>query len=252
MDDARVGTVFRAVRIRQRWTQTALAKRAGVSRSTVSRLERGQIMSLPLVTVRQLANALGVWIELAPRWRGADTERLLNSAHTALHASVGSAIRARGAWTTAPEVSYSIYGERGVIDILAWHEQTRSLLVVELKTMLVDPGELLATMDRRVRLAPRIARERGWDPATIGAWVVITDTRTNRRHVASSAGLLRAALPSDGHAIRRWLRAPNGSIHALSFWSDAHAVIIRRVGRRRARAEPGSHEAVEAEPATDP
>ena len=25
------------------------------------------------------------------------------------------------AWVLAPEVSYSIYGERGVIDILAWH-----------------------------------------------------------------------------------------------------------------------------------
>lgn len=33
-----------------------------------------------------------------------------------------------------PEVSFSIYGQRGVIDILAWHAATRSLLVIELKT----------------------------------------------------------------------------------------------------------------------
>ncbi len=208
-------------------------------------------MSLPLSTLRRLADELGVWVELTPRWRGADTERLLNSAHAALHTSVGSAVRADGDWITAPEVSYSIYGERDVIDILAWHARTRSLLVIELKTMLVDPGDLLAAMDRRARLARRIARDRGWDATSVSVWVVMTDARTNRRHVASSAGLLRAALPSDGRAIRRWLRAPNGSIHALSFWSDAHAVIVRRVAGRRASAGPRPHEADQAELATD-
>ena len=194
-----------------------------------------EVMNLPLSTIRRLGDALGVWVELAPHWRGVDTERLLNRAHTALHASVGSAVRVHTDWITAPEVSYSIYGERGVIDILAWHATTRSLLVIELKTMLVDPGDLLAVMDRRARLAPRIARERGWHPASVSIWVVMTDTRTNRRHVARSSGLLRTALPSDGRAIRAWLRAPNGSIRALSFWSDAHAVIARRVARRVAR-----------------
>ena len=33
------------------------------------------------------------------------------------------------AWIVEPEVSFSIYGERGVIDILAWHPTSRILLL---------------------------------------------------------------------------------------------------------------------------
>jgi hypothetical protein len=59
----------------------------------------------------------------------------------------------------APDASFSIYGERGVVDIVAWHAASRSLLIIELKTLLVDPQELVATMDRRVRLGGQIACE---------------------------------------------------------------------------------------------
>ncbi|MEA2632936.1 MAG: hypothetical protein QOE66_3155, partial [Chloroflexota bacterium] len=67
-------------------------------------------------------------------------------------------------WILAPEVSFAIYGERRVIDILAWHPGRRALLLIELKTELVDMNELLGTLDRKRRLARRIAQERGWDP----------------------------------------------------------------------------------------
>jgi hypothetical protein len=119
-------------------------------------------------------------------------------------------------------VTFSHYGERGVIDIVAWHAATRSLLVIELKTELVDPQALIATMHRRVRLGREIADQLGWSkPATISAWVVISDTRTNHRRVSRHAALLRAAFPSNGHAMRSWLRKPSGRISALSFWTDA-------------------------------
>jgi hypothetical protein len=65
-------------------------------------------------------------------------------------------------WSIAPEVSFSIWGERGLIDILAWHAPTRSLLVIELKTAIVDVSGLVGTVDRKRRLAPEIARSRGW------------------------------------------------------------------------------------------
>ena len=39
-----------------------------------------------------------------------------------------------------PEVSFSIYGERGVIDMLLWHPARRALLVVELKTGVARPS----------------------------------------------------------------------------------------------------------------
>jgi hypothetical protein len=131
-------------------------------------------------------------------------------------------------WTWRPEVSFSIYGERGVVDILAWHAGSRSLLIIELKTELVDPQDLVATMDRRVRLAARIASDLGWVPRTVSAWVVLRDTRTNHRRVLRHSGLLRQAFPDDGHMVRGWLRRPTGRVSALSYWTDVRPETARR------------------------
>ena len=40
--------------------------------------------------------------------------------------------------------------------------------IIELKTGLGDPQALVGVMDRRIRLATRIASERGWVPSTSG------------------------------------------------------------------------------------
>jgi hypothetical protein len=130
-------------------------------------------------------------------------------------------------WAAEPEVSFSIYGERGVVDILAWHDASRSLLVVELKTELVDVNELMATLDRKRRLAPAIAPDR-WRPLTVSAWVVVADSRTTRRVLASHAAAIRAKLPADGRTIGSWLRRPSGRLDALSFLSSSHGAMLRR------------------------
>lgn len=220
MDDVRIGAGLRTIRRRRRLRQIDVARRAGVSRGTIVRLEQGQLGGVRMRTLRDVANALGVTIDVGIRWRGSGLERVANAGHASLHASLATHLASVSGWTWRPEVSFSIYGERGVIDIVAWHAATRSLLIIELKTSLVDPQELVATTDRRVRLGRRIARERGWDAATVSAWVVLTDTRTNRRRGRQHAGILRVAFPHDGHAMRRWLRRPVGTISALSFWAD--------------------------------
>jgi hypothetical protein len=70
-------------------------------------------------------------------------------------------------WRIAPEVSFAVFADRGVIDILAWHAANRSLLVIELKTDIVDVQETIGTLDRKHRIAATVARERGWHPTTI-------------------------------------------------------------------------------------
>ena len=107
-----------------------------------------------------------------------------------------------------PEVTFSVFGERGSIDILAWHARSRSLLVIELKTELVDLQDTVSTLDRKVRLAMKIARERGWEPASVSTWLVIAEGRHNRRSVERHAAFLRSRFPADGHAVMRWLRRP--------------------------------------------
>lgn len=125
-------------------------------------------------------------------------------------------------WEIAPEVSFSIYGERGVIDVLAWHGPSRTLLVVELKTEIVDVNELMGKADQRRRLAGKIAADRGWHAAAVAVWVVVADSRTNRRRLAAHQTVLRAAFPVDGRSVQSWLRAPSRPLAALSFMTDGH------------------------------
>jgi transcriptional regulator with XRE-family HTH domain len=197
-----------------------VARRSGVRRETVSRLERGFAGRVPLDTLRAVADALGLRLDLGLRWRGGDLDRILNAGHAALHESLAKHLGDLEGWTWLPEVPFSIYGERGVIDVLAWHPATRCLLVIELKTDLVDPQALVSTMRTRVRLGRRIARDHGWAPTHVASWVVILDTKTNRRRLAQHIGLLRTAFPADGRKMAAWMRRPAGPISALSFWSD--------------------------------
>ena len=150
-------------------------------------------------------------------------------------------------WTAQPEVSFSIFGERGVVDILAWHPERRSLLVVELKTELAEVQLLMSKMDQRTRLAARIARERGWEARHVACWVILADGRTNRRRVANHRTVLRSKFPADGRAVRRWLRDPVGTIAALSFLPDvqprAHKPGIPTARRVRQRPEAGDRRA---------
>lgn len=110
----------------------------------------------------------------------------------------------------------------GVIDGLAWHAATGSLLIVELKTEIVDINDLMASMDRRMRLARGIAAERGWRASSVSCWVAIADSRTNRRRVARHAAVLRAKFPDDGRRLAGWLRQPSDSVRSLGFLSVAH------------------------------
>lgn len=239
MDDQRIGQALRAIRVRRRLRQTDVAVLAGVSRRAIGDLERGELAGQRLEVLRAVAVTLDATIDVGIRWNGADLDRLLSSGHAALHEAVGGFLRSFAGWESHGEVTFAIYGERGVIDILAWHAASRSLLIIELKTSLGDPQVLAASMDRRVRLGRRIAAERGWDPLTISSWVVFGEGPTNRRHVAAHEVLLRGRWPAGGREMRAWLADPRGVIHGLSFFSDVRgrdrigaAVTPRRVRPR--------------------
>ncbi len=223
MTDQRIGAAIRLLRIRRRWRQRDLAQRAGVSQSVVSRLERGHLGTLSLDTIRAVAAALDIRVDVIARWRAGDLDRMLSAGHSALNEAVSRRLVDLDGWEFAPEVSFSIFGERGVIDILAWHAASRSLLVIELKTELVDFNELLGTIDRKRRHAAEIARERGWlaRASSVSVWVIVADSSTSRRRAADHATMLRAAFPLDGRAIRSWLARPGRAIGCLSFWSGS-------------------------------
>ena len=136
-----------------------------------------------------------------------------------MHEAVARLLNRRPGWLFAPEVSFSIYGERGVIDVLGFHPERAALLVIELKTQLVDVQGLIGSVDRYRRLASRIAVPRGWRPRHVSSLVLLRDTQTNRRHVAAHGTVLRAAFPEDGRFMRRWLKAPDTAVDGLGFLS---------------------------------
>ena len=82
------------------------------------------------------------------------------------------------------EVSYSRFGERGRIDLLAWHPLTRTLLVVEVKTDLVDIQGLLGSVDAKARLAVHVSRDIGWDVRSVVPAITFLEDRTVRNRLA--------------------------------------------------------------------
>jgi len=169
----------------------------------------------------RVADALGAQLAVIVRWQGGDLDRLLNARHSALHESVARSFAGLPGWVIAPEVSFSVYGERGVIDVLAWRAATRALLVIELKTEIVDVNELMGSIDRKRRLASRVGRERGWDASTVSAMLIVAAGRTNRRRVAAHATTLGSALPLDARALRSWLTTPDVAVAGIWFWTYA-------------------------------
>lgn len=239
MDAVRVGSVLRAVRLRRGWRQSDVAHRAGVSQASVSRAECGHFDELMVGTLLRIAAALDVRLDWIARWRGGELDRMLNAGHAAMHAVVAGDL-ARCGWLVAPESTFSVYGERGSIDLLCFHPPTGTLLVIELKTQIVDVNELAAAVDRYRRLAPGIAREKGWRAEAVACWVVVLESRSNRRRVQDHAAVLRAAFPDDGRQVRGWLRDPSGPLSALSFLPDirpanpnAASSGVQRVRRKR-------------------
>ena len=234
MDDQRLGATIRAVRLRRGLRQVDLATQARVSPSTISRVERGHAGPLTVDMLRRIAAALDIRLDIVPRWRAGDLDRLLNAKHSQLHELVARWFaRELPLWVLVPEVSYAIYSERGVIDIVAWHPSRRAILVIELKTDIVDVNQLIGKVGEKARLVRQIVRDRGWDPLTVSTWVIVAASRTNRGRLAAHRAVLGAAFPAKAGQMRQWLADPAGTVAGLSMWTERAARSLTSTRRVR-------------------
>ena len=217
MDDGRIGRALRVLRRRRRLRQVDLASAADVSQGCVSLIERGHVSSLSIRTVRAVFAAVDAGFEGQVAWRGGDLDRVLDESHARLVSSFAETLQ-RLAWLTYPEVTFSEYGERGSIDILALAPTRKSALVVEVKTQITSVEATLRRLDAKTRLASRVVFERhGWRPSAIGCLLVVRDGTTSRRRVNRHAAAMTAALPARGPEVRTWLRRPAGPLRGLIF-----------------------------------
>jgi transcriptional regulator with XRE-family HTH domain len=221
-DDLRMAAALRALRRRDHLTQEALAVKAGTSRRTIGRIENGQAKSLTLGTLRNVFEPFDARIKTTVLWNGAALDRLLDQAHADLVEQVVQILKARG-WRVELEVTYSQYGERGSLDVLGGHEESRSIVVIEVKSAVGSMEETNRQLDAKERLAPGLAAARfGWRPSTTSRLLVLPNDRSQRRIVQRHSRTIDAVYPARAREIRRWLWRPVGRISGLWFLSDGH------------------------------
>jgi len=247
VDDQRVGRVVRALRHRLGWRQRDVGGRAGVSQDVVSKVELGVFERLPMRTIRSVVQALGAEMVVTLRWRGADLDRLMDEGHASLVAAIADVL-AKAGWQVQPELSFSVFGERGSMDIVAWHAPSRTLVVVEVKTELASIEETIRTLDVKVRLAPQVVAERfGWEPALRAHLLVLPERSTQRRQVGRHAAVLDRVFPLRGQPMRAWIAAPDRSVGGLLFLSPTgdgrtKSSVVSRKRVRLSRAEAAERE----------
>lgn len=239
MDVARIASDIRLLRRRRGWSQRRLAVEARVSRWSVATLESGRAGRLRLDVVIAVVIALGGYLSVRVLFEGEGLDRLRDRRHAELVERIVALLRALG-WEVATEVSFNHFGERGSIDILAFHGATRILLVIEVKSVVPDLGGMLATLDRKVRLASAIAAERAWRSVAVARLLVLPEDSTARRRVSQHAATFEAAFPARTTDVNRWLRAPSGSLSGLMFLSTARGGSQRPINRRRDATEKAS------------
>jgi transcriptional regulator with XRE-family HTH domain len=207
VDGFRFGRSIKTLRERHGWTQQQFGDLVRVSRRRIGRAEHGSITNLRWSELEAIARALDGQLGLDFRWRGEALDRLLDERHAAV---VDAAVRLlKGAgWITEVEVTFSIYGERGSIDILAWHPGSGCLAVIEIKSSVADVGNTLIGLDRKRRLAPKIASERGWRATDVAMLLIIGAGTTSRRRVARHRDAFGAALPVPPKECLAWIRSP--------------------------------------------
>lgn len=110
--------------MRRKWRQLDLAAAAGISRAKVARIEVGQSAGMPVRDLERVAQAVGARTDLRLSWNGEALDRLLDADHARLVEAISETLGANG-WVVTLEATFWIRGERGSIDVLAWHEQTR-------------------------------------------------------------------------------------------------------------------------------
>lgn len=169
-------------------------------------------------------------------WQGEALDRLRDGRHAVLVERTLRWLAADG-WLTRTEVTFSEFGERGSIDVLAFHAATGALLVVEVKSVVPDLQAMLSSLDRKWRLGRAVAKAVGWQTGTVSRLLVLPDDRTARRRVALHAATFDTALPLRTTAVKRWVRSPAGSIAGILFLTDVahgdhrHGPGARPVGR---------------------
>lgn len=238
MRDDLIGRVIRALRHRKDWRQADLSAAAKVSRAVIADFEAGILDRHSIGALRSTASAAGGFLRLTVVVPQGDLDRLLDADHAQLQEHWKRWLERHG-WEVEAEVTFNHYGERGSIDLLCFHRPTGVLLVIEIKTVVVDLQDTLSSLDRKVRVASLVAQERGWRVTACLPALLIREGSTARRRVTEHSSLF-GRFRLRGRGAMSWLADPASAavptgILAFTKLPDAHRGDARRAGRQRVR-----------------
>ena len=204
MDRRTVARGLRAIRRRKGWSQRRLGASIGISKSEMSRWETTGLTDCSVAELERWAGALGAHVNFDLRLDGG--RPLTDARHARIQAWLVNLLREDG-WLVEAEASFNHYGDRGRIDALAYHPRRRIMLVAEVKSELVDIGDTVGRLDVKTRVAPQLARARGWKVGAIVPALIVREGSTARRRLAEHSGLFdRFTLRA--RAATAWLRNP--------------------------------------------
>lgn len=238
MRDDAIGRGLRALRHRRGLRQRDLSAIAGVAPSVIAEIEAGRIGPHSVAALRRAVEAGGGWLRIDLQVAGGDVYRLLDADHAQLQAHWRAWLERHG-WLVDAELTFNHYGERGSIDLYAWHAASRTLLVIEIKTAIVDVQSLLAGVDRKVRIGGQLARGRGWRPRAVIPVLLVAEGTTARNRILEHASLF-SGFSLRGRAALSWLADPASQMSpsgvlCMTKLPQAHPGDRRRAGRQRVR-----------------
>lgn len=204
-----IAIAVRAGRLRRRWSQRRLAEIARMNQATISRMEQGRGRHVALATVVRAFTALGVEVEL--RFIGpvaVGPSQVRDRRHARAVAYVVRRL-ARHGFELATEVEVGDGRWLGFIDILAFHPIHRWMLVVEVKSAIVDIGGSERQLAAYERDAWTAAHSRGWRPRAATAVLVVERSDATIATLRESREAFDRAFPLRASEIRRALDRPD-------------------------------------------
>jgi transcriptional regulator with XRE-family HTH domain len=212
-----IGRLLRMLRVRRGWRQGDVAAKARISRAAIGRHENGRIGSLSALERHAAVFSLRLDVRLLGRAGG--LVRLADEEHAALGEAVALWLRDMG-FEIETEASFSEWGERGRIDLLAFHPATGTLVLVEVKTQLLDLQDLFGSLGVKERLVGALADQRGWKVQRRVSVLAVAATSANHEIVRAHPALFEdfrrgqltaAALTSGHRRILTWVSSEQAS-----------------------------------------
>jgi transcriptional regulator with XRE-family HTH domain len=224
-----LGREVRAARRRRGWTQSELARRAGVGRLVVGRIERGTTR-LDVDALVRVALALGRRLEV-----GFARDRLegpLDAGHLAVQELVLRVARASG-MTTAFELPDRPSDPIRSIDVALTRPKDHIVIVCECWNTIGDIGAAARSTARKVADAAAMAAGRwGSDASATSVWVVRA-TAMNRALVARYREVFERRFPSSSRAwVDALVRGSRPPMEPGLVWCDVGATRLVEWRRR--------------------